>query len=146
AMFRHQEEKVIPHARDDVMDLVLDIARYPEFLPWCKAARINSAEPGLIIADLIVGFAAITETFTSCVEYDKEKGFLRTTYVSGPLETMQSDWQFSMIDAGCKVSFAVELAFRSKMLNGLFAPLFQSAIVKMVSAFEQRAEAVLVRC
>ncbi len=135
----HKEQRVLPYTPDQLFDLVIGVERYPEFLPWCLAARIRRREPGLLVADLVIGFKLIRERFTSRVEYDAKTHSIVTTYTDGPFKQMESRWSFLPHPEGCCVDFYVDFEFRSRLLQGIISALFTEVVKKMVSAFETRA-------
>src|SRR5690606_25110957 len=106
---------VLPYTPDQLFDLVIGVERYPEFLPWCVAARIRRREPGLLVADLVIGFKLFRESFTSRVEYDARTHSIVTHYTDGPFHHMESRWAFHPHPEGCLVDFHVDFAFRSRL-------------------------------
>jgi coenzyme Q-binding protein COQ10 len=122
-----------------MFDLVADVERYPEFLPWVAAVRIRSDSPGELIADLAVGFRALRESFTSRVRKDRPNA-VRVDYVDGPLKRLRNDWVFKPDGSGGTIlDFAVDFEFRSRLFEALAGQFFDRAFRKMVSAFEARA-------
>ena len=140
-MPKHAETKTLPYTPEQMFDLVADVARYPEFLPWVTAVRIRSDMPEEMIADVIVGFGGLRETFTSKVLKDRPRS-LHVDYVDGPLKHLSNDWHFRPAAGGCEVDFAVDFAFRSRMFEMLAGQMFGAAIMKMTGAFEARAAAL----
>lgn len=138
----HNEQKLLPYTPQQLFDLVIDVERYPEFLPWCLAARISRREVGAITADLVIGFKMVREHFTSRVEYDPERLLVTTSNVKGPFRQMRSNWIFVQHDEGCMVDFSVAFEFRSRLLQRLIQSLFEEAVRRMVAAFEARAVAL----
>ena len=136
----HQEQRVLPYTPDQLFDLVIGVERYPEFLPWCLAARIRKREPGLLVADLVIGFKLIRERFTSRVEYDAKAHSIVTHYADGPFKQMESRWAFHPHPEGCLIDFFVDFEFRSRLLQGIISTLFTEVVKKMVAAFEARAK------
>tara|TARA_Y100000588_G_scaffold201434_1_gene215044 strand:- start:631 stop:1146 length:516 start_codon:yes stop_codon:yes gene_type:complete len=142
----HTEKKIVPYRADQMFDLVADIASYPEFLPWCSAARIRSREGNMVLADLIIGFKMIRERFTSRVELlppDGDKpAAINVEYLDGPLKSLRNKWQFTPTPDGqaCEIDFFVDFEFRSKMLQKLASLFFSEVISRMVVAFEDRAQ------
>jgi len=132
-------------------DLVADIESYPEFLPWCIAARNTrreDAETGEIVwSDLVVGFKLVRERFTSKVNLqpssDGEHARIDVEYVDGPLKFLRNHWVFLPgKDGGCEIDFYVEFEFRNKLFQKLIGTLFHEAVTRMVGAFEKRADAL----
>jgi coenzyme Q-binding protein COQ10 len=138
-MPRHQETRQLPYTPEQMFDLVADVARYPEFLPWVTAVRVRSDSAEAMIADVIVGFKGLRETFSSRVAKQRP-GQLRVDYLEGPLKHLNNDWKFeSDGQGGCRIHFCVDFAFRNRMFEMLAGQVFDRAVRKMVNAFEERA-------
>ncbi|HLW28181.1 MAG TPA: type II toxin-antitoxin system RatA family toxin [Kiloniellales bacterium] len=139
----HAERRRLPYQPEQLYDLVADVERYPEFLPWCLGARIKRREGNTLIADLIVGFKMIRERFTSRVVLhdDETAKHLRidVTYVQGPFKYLNNHWLFIPDEQGCMLDFYVDFEFRSRLLQKVMQPLFNEAVRRMVGAFETRA-------
>lgn len=123
-----------------MFDLVAGVERYPDFLPWCKAARIRERSDRLIVADLVIGFKGITERFTSRVALDPSVPKIDVSYEDGPFKYLENKWVFEEAPDGCVVDFYVDFEFRSRLLQGLMGLVFTEAVRKMVHAFETRAD------
>lgn len=135
-----RETRRMPFSAEQMFDLVADVARYPEFLPWVVGTRIREETDSEIVADLLVGFKALRETFTSRVEKDCPRT-IKVHYLDGPMRDLDNEWQFSPTDdGGCEVEFSVQFTFRSQIFEMLAGQYFDRAFRKMVSAFEARAE------
>ena len=134
----HAEERVLPYTPKQLFDLVADIERYPEFLPWCVGARIKERRPDLIVADLIIGFRMFRERFTSRVSLDPPER-IDVAYAEGPFRHLNNHWSFSPDPGGCRVGFFVDFEFKSRLLQRLIEVLFSEAVRRMVGAFENRA-------
>jgi len=135
----HAEQRYLPHEPKQLYDLVADIERYPEFLPWCLAARIRRREGDVIVADLVIGFKMLRERFTSRVTLDPAAMRIDVTYVDGPFKYLNNHWLFRQDAGGCMIDFYVDFEFRSRLLQKMMQPLFNEAVRRMVSAFEERA-------
>lgn len=139
-MATHAEKRVLPYAPEKLFDLVADIERYPEFLPWCIGARIRSRREDVIVADLVIGFKGIRERFTSRVTLDRERMRIDVAYLDGPFRYLNNHWIFNEADAqSCEIDFFVDFEFRSRLLQKIIGVLFNEAVRRMVSAFEMRA-------
>ena len=138
----HAERRVLPYSPKQLYDLVAGVEFYPEFLPWCKAARIRERTPGLLVADLVIGFKVFRERFTSRVSLDPEGGRIDVTYAEGPFKFLKNHWVFLDHPEGCEIDFYVDFEFRSKILQAAMEALFHQAVKRMVGAFEQRARAL----
>lgn len=125
-----------------MFDLVADVGRYGEFLPWVAAVRVRSDSATESVADLIVGFKALRETFTSRVVKQRPNE-VHVDYIDGPLKYLHNDWLFRPDGAGgCLVDFSVDFAFRNRLFEALAGQMFDAALRKMIGAFEARAEAL----
>lgn len=141
----HSETRTLPYTATQMYDLVADVARYPEFIPWIAASRVRSvtdkADHDEMLADLIVGFKMFRERFLSKVELRPEDRRIDTAYIEGPFRHMLSTWKFRDLDGGrCEVAFDVDFEFKSKLLQGAAGLFFHEAMQRIVRAFETRAE------
>lgn len=135
----HAERKHLPYRADQLFDLVADVARYPEFLPWCTGARIRDRQDNVIIADLLIGFRMIRERFTSRVTLNRPDR-IDVAYSEGPFRYLENHWKFeTQGDGSCIIDFYVDFEFRSRVLQRLIGALFNEAVRRMVGAFEGRA-------
>jgi len=134
----HAEQRLLPYTPEQMYALVADIERYPEFLPWCVAARIKERRANFIDADLVIGFRMFREHFTSHVKLDPP-GRIDVTYAEGPFRYLDNHWIFERRPGGCRVDFFVDFEFKSRMLQKVIELLFGEAVKRMVAAFETRA-------
>ena len=132
------EVHALPYTAEQMYDLVADVARYPEFLPWVVATRVKSDSETEMVADMLVGFKALREKFTSRVEKQRP-GLIRVHYLDGPMRDLDNVWQFMPSANGCQVDFHVEFSFRNALFERLAGQYFDRAFRKMVAAFETRA-------
>jgi coenzyme Q-binding protein COQ10 len=122
-----------------MFDLVADVGRYGEFLPWVSGVRVRSDGDTEMVADLIVGFKGLRERFTSRVSKHRPVS-IHVDYVDGPLKQLLNDWRFAPHgDGGCAVDFTVDFTFRSSLFERLAGQVFDRALRKMIGAFEERA-------
>jgi coenzyme Q-binding protein COQ10 len=136
----HAEKRAMPYRPEQMFDLVADIERYPEFLPWCVAARIRERRDDIVIADLVIGFKMIRERFTSRVFLDRPGLRIDVAYTDGPFRRLDNHWIFEPVaGGGCLIDFYVDFEFRSLVLQRLIGALFNEAVRRMVQAFETRA-------
>ena len=140
-MPRHSETRFLPYSPEQLFDLVADVARYDEFLPWVVAVRVRSSSDIETVADLVVGFNAFKERFTSKVVKDKPDRIV-VDYVEGPLKYLHNEWRFVPAPGGTDVGFSVDFAFKSRIFEALAGQMFDRALRRMISAFEQRAAAL----
>ena len=138
----HDERRIIGYSPEQLYALVADIERYPEFLPWCIAARLRRREGDLLVADLVIGFKMIRERFTSRVRLDEAGRRIDVSYAEGPFKYLDNHWVFEDHPEGCVIDFYVDFEFRSKLLQKMMEALFHEAVRRMVGAFETRAHAL----
>ena len=142
-MTSHAETKYLPYTAREMFDLVADISSYPEFLPWCAAARVRKEiQKGVIKqieADLVISFKVFREKFGSRVLLDASKFTIETEYLDGPFRHMQSVWSFNNSEQGCEVNFNVDFEFKNAMLQSIIGLVFNDAMQRIVRAFERRA-------
>lgn len=145
-MPRHHETRNLPYSAGQMYDLVADVARYPEFLPWNAAARIRSREPfggeggEVMEADLVISFKLFRERFGSRVTLLPGQGRILTEYLDGPFKHLKSTWTFADREAGCEVTFDVDFEFRNGILAAVIGLVFNEAMTRVVRAFETRAK------
>ena len=137
-MPKHAETRHLPYTPEQMFDLVADVRRYPEFLPWVTAMRVRADNETQTTADMIVGFKGLREVFTSRVDKRRPEQ-VRVEYLDGPLKYLHNDWRFRAEPGGCAVDFAVDFAFKNRMFEMLAGQVFGLALRKMIGAFETRA-------
>ncbi len=155
----HSEQKTLPYSAAQMYALVADVESYPEFLPWCAAARIRSRRPlsraeaeseaqdapaspasEVLEADLVISFKVFRERFGSRVVLHPEACQIDTAYLDGPFRHMENRWQFKDLpDGGCMVDFFVDFEFKNRVLQGVVGVVFNEAMQRIVRAFERRA-------
>lgn len=138
AMIVHRETRLFHYSPAQVFDIVADVQRYPEFLPWCVGARVVARDRDSFDAEVLVGFKMIRERYSSRVKLDRPDR-IEVTYTSGPFRHLTNTWRFSPAPDGCTVDFYIEFEFRSALLQRLIGSLFHEAVRKMVAAFQSRA-------
>ncbi len=133
------EVHALPYSAEQMFDLVADVARYPEFLPWVVATRIRSDSEHEMVADMVVGFKSLREKFTSRVHKDRP-GMIDVRYIDGPLRDLDNRWLFRPLDENsCEVDFSVTFSFKNRVFEALAGQYFDRAFHRMVAAFEVRA-------
>jgi coenzyme Q-binding protein COQ10 len=137
----HREKRFLPYSAEQMFDLVADVGRYAEFLPWVTAVRVRSNSDSEMVADLIVGFRSLRERFTSRVGKERAKR-ISVDYIDGPLKFLRNDWQFEPAPGGCTITFSVEFAFKNRVFEAIAGQMFDAALRKMINAFEARADAL----
>jgi coenzyme Q-binding protein COQ10 len=140
-MPRHSEKRILPYTPEQLFDLVADVGSYQEFLPWVAATRIRSDSDTEMVADLVVGFKALKETFTSRA-YKKRPVEIEIDYIEGPLKYLHNSWKFRTVPGGTEVDFCVDFAFRNRLFEALAGQMFDRALRRMIGAFEERADAL----
>lgn len=134
------QQRHLQWSAEQMYDLVADVKRYPEFLPWVVATRIRSDSDAEMVADMMVGFSALREKFTSRVHKERPRR-IAVEYVDGPLKRLSNTWTFAPHeDGGCVIDFHVDFTFRSAIFEKLAGQYLDRAFRKMVAAFETRAE------
>ena len=139
-MTKHSEIRTVPYTPDKMFDLVADVEKYPEFLPWCIASRVIKNEKYLLIADLMIGFQVFREKFRSNVNLDKKNMVIEVSYKDGPFKFLRNKWEFKSYKGKCKILFYLDFEFKNIFLQSLMEKLFSEAVKKMVTAFEHRAK------
>ena len=140
-MPRHTEKRFLPYTPEQLFDLVADVGSYQHFLPWVAATRIREDDETGMVADLIVGFGALKETFTSRVKKDRPHQ-IDIDYIEGPLKYLHNHWKFRAVPGGSEVDFCVDFAFRNRIFEALAGQMFDRALRRMIGAFEERAHAL----
>ena len=135
----HAEKRFLPYTPEQLFDLVVDVERYPDFLPWCVGARIRSRKGDTIHADLVIGYKMFRERFTSKVVLDRPRR-VDVAYSDGPFKYLANPWLFEPRDGGCEIDFYVDFEFRSRLMRRMIGVLFNEAVRRMVASFEARAK------
>ncbi len=148
ALPHHAESRNLPYTAQQMYDLVADVERDPEFLPWNSAARIRSRQPlaggpagaEVIEADLVISFKVFRERFGSRVTLYPDEKRIETDYLDGPFRHLHSGWTFTdRPEGGCKVDFFVDFEFRNPILGRVIGVVFSEAMHRIVRAFQDRA-------
>lgn len=138
-MPKHQETRHLPYSPEQMFDLVADVQSYELFLPWVSAIRVRSDSETEMVADMVVGFKGLRETFTSRVHKRRPES-VHVDYLDGPLERLTNDWKFRPDgDGGVLIDFEVDFAFRNRLFEMIAGQMFDKALRKMIGAFEDRA-------
>ncbi len=138
----HAEKRILPFTPEQLFDVVADIERYPEFLPWCIATRISRNEGTVIHADMVVGFKMFRERFTTKDVLDRPRR-IDVSYHEGPFKYLNNHWVFEPHgDGHCELSFYIDFEFHSRLFQKMMGAIFNEAVRLMVSAFEKRAKAI----
>lgn len=142
----HAEKRLLPFTPEQMFSLVADVAKYPEFLPWCTATRIRSEGGDELVADMVIGFKMFREKFTSRVHLSHPDR-IDVVYEKGPFKYLNNHWKFRPHsgqngEAHVEIDFYVDFEFHSAILQKVIGAVFNEAVQRMVNAFEQRAHAL----
>jgi ribosome-associated toxin RatA of RatAB toxin-antitoxin module len=141
-MKRIRRSAIVEHAAAELYALVDDIESYPQFLPWCVAARVHDRTPSTTRATLTVGLKGLRQSFTTQND-NRAAEAIDMRLVEGPFRNFSAAWRFSALSAGaCKIDFSLEYEFSSRMLARMLEPLFDRIADTMVDAFARRADQV----
>lgn len=139
----HSETRHLPFTAKQMYDLVADVGQYPQFLPWCSAARIRGTtqldNTVVMEADLVISFKVFREKFGSRVTLFPNERRIETEYLDGPFRYLKSNWTFAEAENGCEISFFVDFEFKNAILQGIIGVVFNEAMQRIVRAFERRA-------
>ena len=141
----HSETKILNYKPEQMFDLVADVNNYPKFLPWCSAARIHSrnmiGNNEVLSADLVISFKVFREKFASKVTLMRSDNQILTEYIDGPFKRMHSTWHFKGLNCGSEVSFYVDYEMKNAVLQKIVGVVFNEAMQRVLSAFENQAKA-----
>ena len=136
-------KKIIPCKKNQLIEMVLDIEKYPEFVPWCLGSKLyNKIDKGETIeikADLTIGKSFFRDTYKSLVIYNKSEDTIRVTNIDGPLKHLENEWFFKQDEDSSEVEFHVDFELKNKILNVLMIKSFDLGLKKIADAFEKRA-------
>ena len=136
-------KKEIPCSKENLIKMVLDIEKYPEFVPWCINGKIHDKNDKgnkiEIIADLTIGKSFFSETYKSFVTYEKSSDSIHVTNIDGPLKYLENKWFFNQKGNNSEVNFQVEFELKNIILNLFMIKYFDKGLKKIVDAFEKRA-------
>ena len=136
-------KKIIPCKKNQLIEMVLDIEKYPEFVPWCMEGKkfdvIESDDLITFNGDLKVGKSILNETFSSHVSFYKEKDKIIVTNLDGPLKHLKNEWNFKKINNSTQLEFFIDFELKNPILNGIMKKSFEIGLNKIAKAFEERA-------
>ena len=137
-------KRSIECTKEQLIDLVLDIEKYPEFVPFCLDAHVyeknNEGDLTKIIADLTIGKGPFKDTYKSDVKFNKKNSTIKVTNIGGPLNHLENNWHFIEHENGTEISFDIDFEIENKFLNIVMTKSFQFGLDKIADAFEKRAE------
>ncbi len=139
------KEIIIEHSASNLYNIVLDIEKYPEFIPWCKEIIIISKSKNRILADMLVSYKIfLPQTFRSDVTFNAKKLFIITNYIKGPLKNLNTKWSFIQLEKKItKVKFEINFEFERTIHQKLAEIFFNLIEEKMIKSFKKRAEDIL---
>ena len=139
-------KRIIDKKKDQLIEFVLDIDKYPEFIPFCLGSKVYDRKEEnnkiLIIADLTIGKGAFSDTYKSDVRFNKNDDTINVTNLEGPLKHLQNNWKFIEKDNMTKVYFDVDFEIKNKFLNLLMEKSFEFGLNKIADSFQKRAETI----
>jgi len=137
-------KRLIECKKDQLIDLVLDIEKYPEFVPFCLGSYVyeknKEGSLTLIIADLTIGKGPFKDTYKSDVKFDKENSTINVTNIGGPLNHLENNWKFIETEGSTEIVFDIDFEIENKFLNILMSKSFEFGLNKIADAFQKRAE------
>ena len=139
-----KQKVIINHSAKKIYEIVLDIEKYPEFIPWCSNVEIKSKTKNNIIADLLVNYRFFKKTFTSDVRYNSDNLIIDVIYIKGPLKNLQNQWKFEKINNNkTKVHFKIQFEFKNIIYQKISETFFYLIENKMIDSFKKRADEIL---
>lgn len=141
-MIAHRETRFVPYPASLMYEVVSDVEKYPQFLPWVVALRVLSRGDNRLTAEMAVGYGALRERYTSDIVLDPENLKVDVSQTSGPFKVLENHWQFTPQSDGCEISFSIQFEFKSRLLHSVASAKFEKALLKMTDAFEARAKTI----
>ena len=136
-------KKIISCKKEQLIEMVLDIEKYPQFVPWCIEGKVydknESSDLVTFNGDLKVGKSILNETFSSYVTYYKEKDTIIVTNLDGPLKHLKNEWKFKEVNNSTQLEFFIDFELKNPILNGIMRKSFELGLNKIAKAFEERA-------
>ena len=137
-------KRLIECKKDQLIDLVLDIEKYPEFVPFCLGSHVyqrdNKDDQIMIVADLTIGKGPFKDTYKSDVKFNKDDSSINVTNIGGPLRHLENNWKFIESDKGTEILFDIDFEIENKFLNLVMTKSFQYGLNKIADAFQKRAQ------
>ena len=146
-MPKQYEEKTVSYNKEQMFDLVADIDKYSDFLPWCNKSTVIKSEvvgeKTIVVAALEIGYGQFVYTYRSNVLLDKGKNFIKVNHIEGPFNYLENEWRFEEITSkSSKITFSIDFELNIKIFDILITKFFDKAFQKMVNSFHQRAEEI----
>tara|TARA_Y100000590_G_scaffold387740_1_gene461565 strand:+ start:794 stop:1237 length:444 start_codon:yes stop_codon:yes gene_type:complete len=144
-MPKQNEEKIVSFTKDQMFDLVADIEKYSEFLPWCNKSTIINKQTNddnlNVVADLEIGYGQFVYIYRSNVIMDNQKNYIKVNHLDGPFNYLNNEWKFEQVSqSSSKIIFSIDFELNIKFFDTLITKFFDKAFQKMVDSFHQRAE------
>jgi coenzyme Q-binding protein COQ10 len=136
----HRETRIVPYPADLMYRVVAEVEHYPEFLPWVAGLRVKSRSEQVVMAEMLVGYGSFREKYTSRVTLDPQHRRIDVVQTEGPFRKLENHWRFTPAGGGCEVDFAIDFAFRNRILGAVAGAAFEKVLLKMTEAFEARAK------
>ncbi len=135
------EKKILPYSFKDLFALVLEVEKYPEFLPWIEDTKVISDCDGKMVADMTINFKSIRRTYRSEIEYElqEDTAKIEVKAKSDLFKHLYNFWSFTKKGKNTILQFRIDFEFQSKMLDTIASPLFTAISKEMIIAFEKRA-------
>ena len=136
----HRETRIVPYPAALMYRVVAEVEHYPQFLPWVVGLRVKSRTADTVIAEMLVGYKGFREKYTSRVELDPAQLRIDVAQIEGPFRVLENHWHFVPVTDGCEVHFAIDFAFKNRILGAVAGAAFEKVLLKMTQAFEARAK------
>jgi coenzyme Q-binding protein COQ10 len=145
-MTAYSETRLVPYSADLMFQVVADVEKYPEFLPWVVALRVKSRTREdareILIAEMAVGYGALRERYTSRVVLDAGRRSIDVVKIEGPFQKLENHWRFTPNGDGAQVEFSIAFEFSNRLLQAAAGRAFEKVLLSMSGAFEARAKAL----
>jgi len=141
----HAETKILPFTSKQMFDVVLNVEKYPDFLPWCVALRVRKRGEAEMFADMAVGFKMLREKYSSHITWEEHGDGRRHIHIQdagGPFKFLETDWSFQANEEGCEVGFRIDFEFNSALLEKVMGGIFTEAAHRMMQSFVSRAQEI----
>ena len=145
-MTAYSETRLVPYSAERMFEVVADVEKYPQFLPWVVALRVTSRTQEenreILIAEMAVGYHGLRERYTSRVVLDRGRHTIDVVKIEGPFQKLENHWRFTPNGEGAQVEFSIAFEFSSRLLQAAAGRAFEKVLLSMSRAFEARAKAL----
>ena len=142
----HAESRIVPYTADSMFAVVADVERYPEFLPWCAGLRVLGRETSegreIVIAQMLVGYKALRERYTSRVVIDRAAHTIDAVQTEGVFRLLENHWRFTPMGDKCRIDFSIVFEFKNRLLGAVANAALAPVMLRMSQAFEARAKSL----